>query len=156
MFGRKKFKEALVNEVDDSRVIVYDFRRRLKKLFEGYRPTGYRLNPALEEDNMLPKLDEHLDKLFAGSLDDGNGDVLDRLVFGPVREGTPALALQRLNHQDLIARFGARFNSDYSDIQNIQDFHKKKLEKMKVEYELTCHLWDRYQGSKEKVEEEFK
>lgn len=65
MFGIGKWKkEALVGEVADSRRIVYDFRRRLKNLFESYRPADYRIDPELDESVMLPKLDEHLSRIF--------------------------------------------------------------------------------------------
>ena len=34
MFGRKKMEQAQFNTMDDSRVIVYDFMRRVQPLFE--------------------------------------------------------------------------------------------------------------------------
>lgn len=154
MFRKKK--EALVNEVDDSRVIVYDFRRRLKKLFESYRPAEYKINPALDENVMLPKIEEHLKRLFRGDLDDGNENVLDRLIFGPIREGKPDLERQHLDHQDMISRFAARFNSDYPDIQNIMDEHKRKLQKIEADYAVTCRLLDKYRGYNSIYEEASK
>lgn len=154
MFGIGKWKkEALVGEVDDSRRIVYDFRRRLKNLFESYRPADYRIDPELDESVMLPKLDEHLSRIFEGCLDDGNGNVLDRLIWGPVREGKTNLAKQNLEHQDMIARFGARFYSDYPDIKNILDEHKRTLKRIEEDYALTCRLWDKYTGYKSMYEE---
>lgn len=32
MFGRKKQKKALINNMDDTRVTVYDFRRSVNKV----------------------------------------------------------------------------------------------------------------------------
>ena len=72
MFGRKK-KHAQFNTMDDSRVTVYDFKRRIQCLFESYRSTDYRLYPGLSEEEMKPKIDRHLEALFAGDVDDGNG-----------------------------------------------------------------------------------
>ena len=63
MFGRKK-KQAQFNTMDDSRVTVYDFKRRIQCLFESYRSTDYRLYPGLSEEEMKPKIDRHLEALF--------------------------------------------------------------------------------------------
>lgn len=43
LFGKNKKKEnSFISEVDDSRVLVYDFRRRTNLLFENYRAVGYK------------------------------------------------------------------------------------------------------------------
>ena len=43
LFGENKKKEnSFISEVDDSRVLVYDFRRRTNLLFENYRAVGYK------------------------------------------------------------------------------------------------------------------
>ena len=74
MFGRKKKEEAQFNTMDDSRVTVYDFKRRMQQLFESYRAADYRSYPGLSEEAMKPKLDKHLEALFAGNVDAGIND----------------------------------------------------------------------------------
>ena len=63
MFGKKK-NQALFNAIDDSRIVVHDFRLRATQAgFESYRTVEYRLYHKLEEAEMMPKLEEHLSKL---------------------------------------------------------------------------------------------
>lgn len=139
MFRRKKKQITLINNMDDSRTIVYDFRRRLTE-FESYRPAEYRLTPALEEDYVKPLLDEHLSKLFAGSIDDANGDVLDRIIFAGAREGKPDLSRQRLEHKDMLARLVARYKSDYHDLSNLRELRKEELDELRADYDETNRM----------------
>ena len=60
MIGKKK-QQTQYNAVDDSRSVVNDFiLRSTKKGFESYRTVEYRLYHKLQEEEMLPLLDEHL------------------------------------------------------------------------------------------------
>ncbi len=136
MFGRKKKKQAQFNTMDDSRVTVYDFKRRIK--FESYRSTDYRFYPGLSEEAMNPKIDRHLEALFAGDVDDGNGDMLDNIIFGPYRESVPYLNIQRLNHKDMNRRLVACRASDRADFERIRDERKNELERLEQEYEDVC------------------
>lgn len=137
MFGRKK-KQAQFNTMDDSRVTVYDFKRRIQCLFESYRSTDYRLYPGLSEEEMKPKIDRHLEALFSGDVDDGNGDMLDNIIFGPYRESVPYLNIQRLIHKDMNRRLVARRVSDRADFERIRDERKEELERLEQEYEDVC------------------
>lgn len=139
MFKIRKRKHTQIQNMDESRAIVYDFRRRLIK-FEGYRPAEYRLNPALKEEVVKPMLDRHLAKLFAGEIDDANGDVLDRLIFSGVREGKTDLVRQRYEHMDMIARLTAGWESDYQDIRQLRDLREEELEELISDYRITCKL----------------
>ena len=91
MFGRKKQEQGLFNTMDDSRVMVHDFTRRY--LYESYRSVDYRVFHKLCEEEMKPKLDQHLEALIAGEVDDANGDMLDNIIFGPYRESVPELGV---------------------------------------------------------------
>ncbi len=61
MFGQKK-KKAQFNMMGDSRVTCYDFIRRFDELFESYRAADYKLYHRLSEEEMRPKLDQHLEE----------------------------------------------------------------------------------------------
>lgn len=139
MFGRKKRKDAWISEMDDTRVTVYDFRRRLTK-YESYRPAAYRLSPALQDSEMFPKLDEHLARLFSGEIDSGNSDVLDEMIFSAAREGKCELAIQRYNHKDMIVRLAARYHSDYEDLKNLRSQRQEELDAVLQEHEVTCFM----------------
>lgn len=138
MFGRKKKEQAQFNTMDDSRVTVYDFMRHMQYLFESYRSSDYRLYPGLCEEEMKPKLDRHLEALFAGNVDDANGDMLDNIIFGPYRESVPYLNVQRLNHKDMNRRLIARRVSDRADFKRIRNERKEELERLEQEYEDIC------------------
>ena len=138
MFGRKKKEQAQFNTMDDSRVTVYDFMRRMQSLFESYRSADYRPYPGLSEEEMKPKLDRHLESLFAGDVDCANGDMLDNTIFGPYRESVPYLNVQRLNHKDMNRRLAARRVSDRADLERIRDGRKEELKRLEQEYEDVC------------------
>ena len=87
---------------------------------------------------MKPKVDKHLEALFAGDVDDGNGDMLDNIIFGPYRESVPYLNIQRLNHKDMNRRLVARRVSDRMDFERIRDERKEELERLEQEYKDVC------------------
>ena len=143
MFGKKK-NQALFNVVDDSKVVVYDFRLRSTHVgFESYRTVEYKLYPKLEEAEMMPKLEEHLSKLFAGDVDDANGDMLDAILFGAAREALPDLDKQHYNHLDMLRRLIIRRKADREDLRRIRDNRVEECESMKADYERTCKMLDR-------------
>ena len=89
MFKKKK-RQSLYNSVDDSRSTVYDFTLRSTPIgFESYRTTEYTLYHKLDEAEMLPRIDDHLEKLFAGNVDDANGYMLDFIILVPPERRFP-------------------------------------------------------------------
>lgn len=138
MFGRKKKEQAQYNAMDDSKMTVYDFMRRIQPLFESYRSSDYRPYPGLMEEEMASKLDRHLEAMFAGDVDDANGDMLDNIIFGSYRESVPYLNVHRLNHKDMNRRLVARRISDRADFERIRDERKEELEHLEQEYEDVC------------------
>ena len=139
MFGKHK-KNALINSVDDTRNIVHDFRLRVP--YESYRPTEYSLYPKLDERNVIPMLDAHLEKLFAGEIDDGNGNTLDAIIFSGAREGKPDLSRQRHNHHDTINRLIVRRKTDAEDFRIMLQSLYSELDTLKADYAETCKLFD--------------
>ena len=144
MFGKKK-SQALFNAVDDSRTVVHDFQLRSSSPtgFESYRTVEYRLYHKLAEDVMIPRLEEHLNKLFAGSVDDANGDMLDAILFGAAREALPDLGRQHYDHLDMLRRLIIRRKADREDLRRIRDDRVEEYESMKADYERTCKMLDR-------------
>ena len=140
MFEKKRRKQAQFNTVDDSRVTVYDFRRRIERLFESYRAADYSVYHDLSEDVVLPKIERHLEALLAGEVDDANGDMLDNIIFSPYRKSVPFLNLQRLNHKDVNRRLIARRISDRSDFANIRESCMEELKHLEQEYEEVCSM----------------
>ena len=137
MFGRKKNK-AQFNAMGDSRDTVYDFRRRIQSLFESYRCADYKVYSELTGENMKPRLDDHLEKLFDGEVDDGNGDMLDKLIFGAYRKAVSDLNMQRLDHKDMNRRLVARRKSDREDFSKLLEERRQALERVETEYESIC------------------
>ena len=87
---------------------------------------------------MLPKIDDHLDKLFAGSVDDANGDMLDEIIFGAAREALPYLSKQHIDHNDTIRRFIVRRTADCDDIRRIRDACIVERDSMQTDYDKIC------------------
>ena len=138
MFTKKK-PQSLYNSVDDSRTTVYDFLlRRTEPGYESYRTTEYILYHKLHESEMIPKIDDYLEKLFAGCVDSGNSDMLDEIIFAAAREALPYLSKQHIDHNDTIRRFIVRRTADYKDICRIRDERKNELDVMQKDYEKIC------------------
>ena len=138
MFNKKK-QQSLYNSVDDSRSTVYDFTLRSTPIgFESYRTTEYTLYHKLDEAEMLPGIDDHLEKLCAGNVDDANGDMLDEIIFGAAREALPYLSKQHIDHNDTIRRFIVRRTADRDDIRHIRDERIVERDTMQTDYDKIC------------------
>ena len=134
MFGKKK-DNHLINSMDDTRQVVHDFRLRLP--YENYRTKEYELYHKLKDEEILPRIDDHLEKLFSGEVDDGNGDMLDSILFSPAREAKPDLAKQHVDHGDMIRRLIIRRKSDIADFETIVETLKNELSSLQTEYKQT-------------------
>lgn len=89
LFGKNKKKEnSFISEVDDSRVLVYDFRRRTNLLFENYRAVGYKKPENYHLEQLKSELTDTLTRLInANAVDAGNEDCLIDKILAPVRSG---------------------------------------------------------------------
>lgn len=140
MFGKKK-QQSLFNSADDSRSMAY-FCLRSSDGYgsEAFRTVEYRLLPKLDEGEMIPRLDEHLNKLFAGEVDDANGDMLDAIIFGAAREALPDLSRQHYDHMDMLRRFIIKRRADHDDIRRIKEEREKERDIIQGEYDNICRL----------------
>lgn len=141
MFGKKK-SQALLNAVDDSRTVVHDFRLRSSSPtgFESYRTVPYRQFHKLEEEEMLPRIEEHLAKLFAGEVDSANGDMIDAVIIGAYREALSDLYRQHYNHMDTLHRLIIRHDTDREDIRRHIEDREAELEAIRADLEKTCRM----------------
>lgn len=106
--------------VDDRTVVVNDFIRRTP--FWSYRTVSYKdYSPLM---NFGKVIDEHLQELFKGQIDEANGDALDNLIFDIVRQAELDLADQRCKHRDMINSFGIRARGDRNSFEG----QKRRLE----------------------------
>lgn len=150
MWKRKKMNRSLVSEVDNSRQIVYDFRRRTQYLFENYRAVGYHYRHDYDMDQLMEEDEKVLDDLVeARAVDAGNADCLVGRILGPVREGFEYLDDQSTEHRDFYSRQGSNMAVHSSDISRILSFWREKEAAMVKEHEYTTALWNRYRRYKQ-------
>ena len=84
-------------------------------------------------------MDQHLEALIAGEVDDANGDMLDNIIFGSYREAVPELGVQRLNHKDMNQRLAARRTADREDFVRLGSERQEELARLEEEYKETCN-----------------
>lgn len=111
--------------VDDEPVVVRDFNRRAP--FWSYRTQDYKEYPPFAA--FKAEIDAYLAKLFAGEIDDGNGDVLDTMISDVLRQAEHDLARQRTDHHDVIVSFGIRAKSDKAAFEKELNIRREALEK---------------------------
>lgn len=88
--------------------VTISFVALMSYLKGSYRAADYKLYHRLSEEEMRPKLDQHLEELFTGDVDDANGDMLDDIILASYRESVTNLNVQRLNHKDMNRRLIAK------------------------------------------------
>lgn len=146
---RKKKSGGLIQEVDDVRYIVNDFRRRIGKLFESYRALDYKMPPGYDIENLRAEDSEILAKLIASeAVDSGNEDCLLDRILGPVREGMQYLEDQRLRHMDFYHRYAAECRTNSEDINAMISFWEEKLAVIEKEHEETKKLLENYNSKR--------
>ena len=132
--------------VDDTLDVVNDFTYQIP--YWSYKVSAYREYSPFAD--LTATLDEHLEKLFAGEIDDGNGDVLDCLIADYARENFRYLAQQRVEHCGALKMFqvqreGAKhsFESHYKSIEQTAQEKRDELEEL-----LHRRKRDRFEGGK--------
>lgn len=147
MLMRRKKRSSLVSEVDDSRQVVHDFRRRNRYLFDNYRAVGYKKRPDYDLAQLMDEDEEILSNLVAAhAVDAGNADCLVGRILGPVRDGFEYLDDQSLEHLDFYFRQRSNMRAHCSDIRRILLFWREKEASMVKEHEDTLALWNKYYG----------
>lgn len=138
-----KNRKAIFNIVDDVKVTVRDFRLRSTRCgFESYRTVDYKVYPKFSEEEMFPKIDAHLEKLFQGEIDESNGDVLDSFLIAIYRESLSFLNREKYEHMDIIKRLSVRFRADEADLKRIVDERKAECVFLEEEYASICQKID--------------
>lgn len=140
MFGKKR--KNVPYYVDDSRVIAYDFRLRSTIVgFEDYRAREYQPYKKLEEEEMLPMLEDHLAKLLKdGCVDAANADLLDEIIFSAAREAAVDLDWQYQNHADTLRRLITRNATDCEDLRRLIEERKQEYDRLEADYKATCRM----------------
>ena len=126
--GNRKKKQpdakplGLVKEQEQT--IVNDFTRRTP--YASYRPVEYQLYAPLL--TFQKPLDDYLEKLFAGDIDDANGNVLDNLIGDMARMALLDLDRQRVRHGDVLRDLAIRNDADRSAFQSAKARVQQQLE----------------------------
>lgn len=120
------FKESNHQKhIDDEMEIVNDFTRQVP--FWNYRPVSYRINERFMD--LIPELDAYLERLFAGEIDDGNGDVLDNIICDHAAETIKELTDQKVSHDDLLVNMHIQAQGAIDSLEN----HLSKLREKREE-----------------------
>lgn len=129
----KRPTNANDNDEYESKV-VHDFSRRT--LFWYYRPLDYKIYEPF--DDIKNELDNYLEKLFEGDIDEANGAVLDTIILDRCRQAKKDLAKQRVQHRDHIKDFDIRAKSD-------EISYNMELQRMKSALEAVSKKLDKYE-----------
>ena len=140
MFGRKRKNVQFY--VDDSPVIAYDFRLRSTIVgFEDYRDREYQPYNKLEEEEMLPMLEDYLAKLLKdGCVDAANAGLLDEIIFSAAREAAADLDWQYQNHTDTLRRLLIRHEADCEDLRRLVAERREECDRLEADYKATCRI----------------
>lgn len=132
-------------ELDDTVEIVRDFNRRAP--FWSYRTRAYQIYAPF--DQFKTSIDDYLDKLFQGEIDDANGDVLDALIFDLLRQAERDLDRQRTEHRDAITSFAIRAKCDPVAFEAELSALEERLEANKQEQQKKRELLAFYENEED-------
>lgn len=132
LFNQGSFNKS----VDDSKVIVKDFVRRAP--FWSYRPAEYRsFDPLVQYKD---EIDQYLEKIFTGQVDDANGNILDNMISDIVRQADMDLSRQRTDHEDTIKSFALRAAADKDGFESQANALQAALKLNQEEMEIVGKL----------------
>ena len=138
----KRDPAVKANAAEEAGKTVHDFTLRIP--YWSYRPVPYRGYAPLAE--LREELDRRLEALFAGDIDEGNGDVLDGMIFSVVRQALTDLDRQRASHKDRIESLATRPFGDRTQFEEqlayvLEDLENNLKEQAIVKERLD---WDEY------------
>lgn len=110
--------------VNDEEVVRDDFDRRAP--FWEFRARSY--SDYLPFTKYREEIDKHLEALFRGDIDDGNGDTLDALIIDMAQQAKRFMEKQRTDHQDIIMSLDIRSISDKQAFLDQREKYEKTLE----------------------------
>ena len=119
------------NKSADKNNIATDFKMRSP--FGTYRPVDYKEYAPFV--NLKPALDGHLEKLFAGDLDEGNKDALNPLINDMAAKAEQDLNRQKVSHTESINNFYNRHVADKLAFEKQREQLKAALEENEQELE---------------------
>lgn len=126
--GNRKKKQSDAKPLglaqQQEQTIVNDFTRRTP--YASYRPVEYQLYAPLLQ--FQKPLDDFLEKLFSGDIDDANGNVLDNLIGGMARMALEDLKRQRVRHGDVLRDLAIRTDGDINAFQRAQSRVQQQLD----------------------------
>ena len=108
--------------------MLRDFKRRIP--FWGYRPVRYSIMEDFKD--YKTDIDDYLERIFSGEVDDGNANILDDLILDMARQAERNLSQQRTDHEDSIKSIDIRAKSDKRAFELELERIKKSLEDNKI------------------------
>lgn len=129
MFFRRKEKSEPEQGIECRQEVVNDYNRR--KPYWSYRPVNYEFCSSFSE--LKNEIDGYLEHLFAGDIDDGNGDVLDSIILSRAKQAKCDLEIQRTHHRDIINEMNLGMLGNLKFFHNRLELQRKYLEKKKKE-----------------------
>ena len=144
-----KYKEVHASKtVDDTLEVVTDFTCQIP--YWSYQVSAYREYAPFTE--LTSTLDEHLERLFTGEIDDGNGDVLDCLIADCARKNFRFLAQQRIEHRGALKMFQVQrlgtkhaFESHLKSIEQIVQEKRAELDALLKRRRMDMFEGDNYE-----------
>ncbi len=129
MFYKKKNEKKSGKIIDGADQEVTDFLRRT--IYWSYRTKPYQFEKRFAY--FLEVINDHLDFMFKGDVDSGNGNMLDNLIHDACRYAIHDLEKQKVEHQDIINSLKLRFLSDWENLQKERQLLCNLLTKYEIE-----------------------
>ena len=148
--GRKRKNNALVSYVDDSTVIVRDFRRRPP--FESYESCENGRYYKLDEKWLYPAMDKRQDQLRPGA-DEGNQNMQRNWLLSIGLQAMVHLKLQQIKKRNTIHRLTSRWKVDLHDMEKMLELEQENLQKLEEEHRKTCEAIEKLKSMSKKKEE---
>lgn len=132
-----KFKKKENQPLPDSRKI----ERFCQRPYSHCRPVDYTPWPALFSD-LQPKIDNWLDELFKGDINEKNANVLDSLIVDNIRAAMDNLSEQYISHTDTIHGLSNRIITDPTSFEREIEDCEVILEKLETDYADVVNRYD--------------
>ena len=128
---KKKQQQGLTHSVDNSRSPAYlTLRTGGEQGIESFRAADFCDYKKLTDDEMIPVLKNHLQKMFAGDVDEGNNDMLNNIIFSTAFEAFSDLDKQLPDRIDVTRRIIMCIQADRNDSARIRDERLPELDKL--------------------------
>ncbi|MBQ9562771.1 MAG: hypothetical protein IJU99_04900 [Lachnospiraceae bacterium] len=102
--------------------------------YASFRPVDFIPYAPLYEESER-KIDDWLNRLFEGEIDDANGDVLDSLITDTLRLALHSLADQHVTHVDRVRDLSVQFSAGRLHYEEHEKDAGELLERLTADYE---------------------